>query len=1673
MSIVDTLPGTLSGATYTSVATGGASGFSASGSGSIDDTDVTLPGGSTITYTVHATIASAATGTLSNTATLTSSIGTTANASLVTGLGSPTSIAVSAGDVFVADSESGTISEYTTSGALVNASLVTGLSGPVYLAMSGGNLFIASANPSLTTIGSTIGEYNATTGAPINASLVTGLPVLSGIAISGGDLFVTSVNNSLPSATNGTIGEYNATTGDPINASLVTGLAAPSGISASGEDLFVTTINNSLPSATDGAIGEYNATTGAPVNASLVTGLDNPSAVAVSGGDLFVATPYGSIGEYTTAGATVNASFLTGLPDPVSIAVSGSDLFVAQEIPVITANIGIGFPASDYASTIGEYTTGDSTATDADSLTQGANLEITKTDNLGGSSISGATGTAVPGQSITYTVVVTNTGSATATGATVADPVPSSLLGATFTAVATGGATGFTAGGTGSIDDSGLDLPPGSTITYTVHAIIAPTATGPLSNTATVADVLAPTSNASLVTGMSDPQGIAVSGDDLFVTNTDVGTIGQYNATTGATINASLITGLSAPEGIAISGGDLFVTNFQNGTISEYTTSGALVNASLVTGIDTPESIVASGGDLFVTSFGTGTIGEYNATTGATINGSLATGSLGGEPLYIAVSGGDLFVSDEYAGTISEYTTSGNLVNASLVTGVYGTIAASGGYLFVAKDGIGGTDTSSIAEYTTTGTLIDPSLVAGLNSPLGIAASGQKLFVANPGDYTAGVGTVGEYDVVSNSATDSDTLTPLTGLEITKTDNLGGSSITGATGNAVPGQGITYTIVVSNAGPSSVTSASVVDTLPSMLSGATYKALATGGATGFTAGGAGSIDDTDVDMPAGSTITYTIQANIPPAATGTLSNKATVTDAAGAKSATDADVLTPEPELTIIKSDNLGGTSGIFGTGSAVPGTAITYTIVASNAGPSNATGASIVDTLPPSEFSDVTYTAVATGGASGFTARGTGSIDDTDVNMPAGSTVTYTLHATIGSLATGTLSNTATVSNVPGAPPVAQLVTGVGQAIGIAVAGGDMFVTNALTGTVGEYNAATGAPINASLITGLSQGGYPFGVAVSGGDLFVLNSSNGPDGSIGEYTTSGAVVNASLVAGLPINTTALAVSGGDIFVTGSSGTVEYTTSGVLVNSQLLPVGGSGILVSGNDLFITTGNSIGEYTKSGITVNASLVTGLDDPEGIAISGENLFVVNQGGDSGNMGNVAEYNATTGATINAALIGGLKGPNAIAISGGNLFVTGENIVGEYPAGGSSAAAVDSDTLTPEVDPQITKTDSVGGSSVTGASGTAAPGQAITFTIVASNNGPSGISGASVIDALPSSLVGATYTATATGGATGFTASGSGSIDDTNVTLPGGSTITYILHATVSGSATGTLSNTATLSSTPLVTVNASLVTGLSSPSGMAASGGDIFVENYAEGTVAEYTTSGALVNASLITDLSNPYAIAVSGGELFVRQGNGTVGVYNAASGAVINAALVTGLDDSGAIAVSGGDLFVQDAGTIGRYNAATGATINASLITGLNNPADITVSGGDLFVTEGGNSISLATIHVSSNFGLLQNPTGFVGEYNATTGADDQLVAGDRAIRPGRNCHLGRISVCHRIGPQSHRLSRARRTTLHRHWRFQHRDGDAGQCVIRFACEPRRHGGLGRRPVYRQPKRHDG
>jgi hypothetical protein len=83
-------------------------------------------------------------------------------------------------------------------------------------------------------------------------------------------------------------------------------------------------------------------------------------------------------------------------------------------------------------------------------------------------------------------------------------------------------------------------------------------------------------------------------------------------------------------------------------------------------------------------------------------------------------------------------------------------------------------------------------------------------------------------------------------------------------------------------------------------------------------------------------------------------------------------------------------------------------------------------------------------------------------------------------------------------------------------------------------------------------------------------------------------------------------------------------------------------------IYVTGGayvsGAIGEYNLDGTPVNSSLVSGLNFPIGIAVSGGDLFVASSG--TGGNGTIGEYNLD-GTPINASLVSGLNSLYGIAV------------------------------------------------------------------------------------------------------------------------------------------------------------------------------------------------------------------------------------------------------------------------------------------------------------------------------------------------------------------------------------------------------------------------------------------
>ena len=148
---------------------------------------------------------------------------------------------------------------------------------------------------------------------------------------------------------------------------------------------------------------------------------------------------------------------------------------------------------------------------------------------------------------------------------------------------------------------------------------------------------------------------------------------------------------------------------------------------------------------------------------------------------------------------------------------------------------------------------------------------------------------------VNNSASASTAIgAPVADLMISKTNGVSG---------VVVGTTTTYTITVTNAGPSTAANAVVTDTFPDGLTGVSWSCVGNGGAVCGAPGGTGHINST-VTVPVNGIVTFTATGTIDPAFTGTLVNTARVVPAAGTSDptpaiATDSDPVALRADLSV------------------------------------------------------------------------------------------------------------------------------------------------------------------------------------------------------------------------------------------------------------------------------------------------------------------------------------------------------------------------------------------------------------------------------------------------------------------------------------------------------------------------------------------------------------------------------------------------------------------------------------------------------------------------------------------------------------------------------------------------------------------------------------------------------
>jgi len=224
-----------------------------------------------------------------------------------------------------------------------------------------------------------------------------------------------------------------------------------------------------------------------------------------------------------------------------------------------------------------------------------------------------------------------------------------------------------------------------------------------------------------------------------------------------------------------------------------------------------------------------------------------------------------------------------------------------------------------------------------------------------------------------------------------------------------PGGTVVYTVTVNNTGAVDAPNTQVSDPIPAGISAVSWTCAATGGAVCPNASGTGALNETLATFPAGSTATYTLTATVSATPPAQVTNTANVTPPAGSlctpgntSPPCKATVVTPPvPQVNVTKTANVTALT---------PGGTVVYTVVANNTGAVDAAGTQVSDPIPTG-ISAVSWTCTAAGGAACPNASGTGALNETLATFPAGSSVTYTLTATVSANPPATVSNTASLT--------------------------------------------------------------------------------------------------------------------------------------------------------------------------------------------------------------------------------------------------------------------------------------------------------------------------------------------------------------------------------------------------------------------------------------------------------------------------------------------------------------------------------------------------------------------------------------------------------------------------------------------------------------------------------------
>lgn len=348
-----------------------------------------------------------------------------------------------------------------------------------------------------------------------------------------------------------------------------------------------------------------------------------------------------------------------------------------------------------------------------------------------------------------------------------------------------------------------------------------------------------------------------------------------------------------------------------------------------------------------------------------------------------------------------------------------------------------------------------------------------------------------------------------------------------------PGTNLAYTLVASNNGPLGIAGAIVADTFPPALTSVSWTCTATAGSS-CNASGTGNLNEA-VDLSTGGAATFVVSATLDPAATGSVTDTATIAPPVSIAdpnpandSASDTDVILVQADISVTKT---------AAQSTYTPGGTIAYAIALANAGPDAATNVVLTDVLP----ANTTFASLAApaGFACTTPAVGAGGTISCTANSVAVSTNAFTLTVDVVPTATGPIVNSATVTSASTDPNSANN----SASASVAAATADLSVTKVSTqssytpaGTIAYtltlVNAGPDAASNVTLIDTLPPGttfaslaapaGFACGTPAVGSNGTISCTASSVAVSTNTFalmvnvaaTASGPIVNSATVSG-------------------------------------------------------------------------------------------------------------------------------------------------------------------------------------------------------------------------------------------------------------------------------------------------------------------------------------------------------------------------------------------------------------------------------------------------------------------------------------------------------------------------------------------------------------------------------